>query len=1043
MGAHRAAWTEGFDAEYAANVQADHLQALVDLVKCFETVPHSHLVRAARALGFPMMILRLSLAAYRLQRVLGIQGTFSRVVVACRGITAGSGFATTELRVLLFDVLVELRVRWSPTLSVTAFVDDLTLSASGLPAVIVKLMNRALSFLVHVLHELLGMKVSPKKTMALSGRPTVSRALCAAMRQKVLNHTHSARLLGADNASGRRRSIKVARGRLSQVRKSISKFQQLRKQGVCTRTLVRASSTARSTYASDAMGVSDTMLHGMRTTAAASVAAPSSGKSPDLILLVADLDSGSVDPAFAAHQLPIKHWALAWWESWQSRARLLAAYTAAHAKVKRAKDSAWRVAAGPTAGFILTLTRLNWTPGPEVVIDDVGHVWKFLTDSPAAIVSAVNRSVRRWRARRVAELIPGVLPAVADVDLPGAVDHVLLPILAPLQGLLHKNRPPRKITWRKEWAAPLASAICGGQWPQARKARLRTFQGHTDKCQLCQEAVGTLQHRLVCKHIVPREGWSPIPDSAMHALRKLNGDRLLTLSTRSLLFVKVPIPPQREEWFQWLLTPDCRIDLDECEWFTDGSQMDPTAGLFASCGFGVVVLTKQNTLVGIGHGVPPSWVDTAAAAEAWALRFVLQNSAVVPRIFTDCLSLLNTVSSGCASATAADRKLARIWNDIAHCTDHQFQGLQESLCWLPAHKSLHKAVSMSTSKGERITPVQWRANRLVDVVAKRAAMTGKADPRILQLLDSARALVAYKASVLGNATCLANACPITAVDDNGALKVTLKRDAIDRPRTPQRPLVPQQPADLGWTRQTPPAAKTTQCKLDSTAQLDTGTAQDMDLVGTSGIVCGNQVSGPITGDFHDYELVGSQLVGTSGIASGSQVSGPITGDFHDYGLVGTQVVGHDHDRGLDYGDTSDMAQGKLEDVAQGKLSSAHVANAHRPYEHIVVEDLVDAHNEEAAVAALPKPQRINLSCSAGTTRSRTHASTDKQCVARRAATAQKALTSAHTHSLVQGIGDRAKARSTTPSGSATARMEALRERVRARQAGSSTDGAQA
>ena len=53
MGAHRDAWVENFNAEFAANVQADHLQALIDLIKCFETVPHEQLIVAARARGVP------------------------------------------------------------------------------------------------------------------------------------------------------------------------------------------------------------------------------------------------------------------------------------------------------------------------------------------------------------------------------------------------------------------------------------------------------------------------------------------------------------------------------------------------------------------------------------------------------------------------------------------------------------------------------------------------------------------------------------------------------------------------------------------------------------------------------------------------------------------------------------------------------------------------------------------------------------------------------------------------------------------------------
>ena len=76
-------------------------------------VPHCLLAAAAVAKGYPLVILRLSLASYRLARSVGIEGNYSRLIVACRGITAGSGFATSELRVLLLDVIIELEGRWA------------------------------------------------------------------------------------------------------------------------------------------------------------------------------------------------------------------------------------------------------------------------------------------------------------------------------------------------------------------------------------------------------------------------------------------------------------------------------------------------------------------------------------------------------------------------------------------------------------------------------------------------------------------------------------------------------------------------------------------------------------------------------------------------------------------------------------------------------------------------------------------------------------------------------------------------------------------
>ena len=74
MGAQRAAWQAAFAAELAGLRRLDHVQVLLDLVKAFETIPHDQLISAALAKGYSMCLLSLSLAAYRLQRTLGVDG---------------------------------------------------------------------------------------------------------------------------------------------------------------------------------------------------------------------------------------------------------------------------------------------------------------------------------------------------------------------------------------------------------------------------------------------------------------------------------------------------------------------------------------------------------------------------------------------------------------------------------------------------------------------------------------------------------------------------------------------------------------------------------------------------------------------------------------------------------------------------------------------------------------------------------------------------------------------------------------------------------
>ena len=70
------------------------------------------------------------MATYRLQRVVRIGESVSREVVACRGITAGSGFATSEMRLAMISPL-DAAVKAHPTVVPTAFVDDVACELAG------------------------------------------------------------------------------------------------------------------------------------------------------------------------------------------------------------------------------------------------------------------------------------------------------------------------------------------------------------------------------------------------------------------------------------------------------------------------------------------------------------------------------------------------------------------------------------------------------------------------------------------------------------------------------------------------------------------------------------------------------------------------------------------------------------------------------------------------------------------------------------------------------------------------------------------------
>ena len=130
-----AAWKQAARAEAAAAVQTTKAvvaygQVLLNLVKAFERIPHAMLAREAAKLGYPLWTLRLSLAAYRLPRSLRIGEVYSFLVIACRGATAGSGTGTTEMKIIMIDI-IDGALKVYPTVEPTLFVDDVSAEQSA------------------------------------------------------------------------------------------------------------------------------------------------------------------------------------------------------------------------------------------------------------------------------------------------------------------------------------------------------------------------------------------------------------------------------------------------------------------------------------------------------------------------------------------------------------------------------------------------------------------------------------------------------------------------------------------------------------------------------------------------------------------------------------------------------------------------------------------------------------------------------------------------------------------------------------------------
>ena len=124
---------------------------------------------------------------------------------------------------------------------------------------------------------------------------------------------------------------------------------------VNTTQMSRLAGTPAVMYGVGVQGVSGTLLRTVRSTIARAAAPEAGGKNPDCTLYALDGATGTLDPAFDAHVLPVKHWALAWWESWICADVLESSFAAALDKLNVNDKHMWSRVTGPCTALIASL----------------------------------------------------------------------------------------------------------------------------------------------------------------------------------------------------------------------------------------------------------------------------------------------------------------------------------------------------------------------------------------------------------------------------------------------------------------------------------------------------------------------------------------------------------------------------------------------------------------------------------------------------------------------------------------------------------------
>ena len=192
----------------------------------------------------------------------------------------------------------------------------------------------------------------------------------------------------------------------------------------------------------------------------------------------------------------------------------------------------------------------------------------------------------------------------------------------------------------------------------------------------------------------------------------------------------------------------------------------------------MILVDSGGSLLAAGKGNPPNWVIDSGGAEVWAFLQVLEMFPDCSRITTDYYNILVMLQSGRKSATAATRPLARLWRSIYDCIDKRgtIDILRKRVWWMPSHCPLATVGTRVMSNGEFVGALDWRANRLVDHLARIAAELVTVPDLAGIIRDQFSKAVEYCAASLGVVTHAANNHIIPVTREDGVVVNRKVRD---------------------------------------------------------------------------------------------------------------------------------------------------------------------------------------------------------------------------------------------------------------------------
>ncbi len=533
-------------AQQEAGVADGHVAATVseDVQAFFETLDRARLLREARALGFPVPIVKAALAAYSNARVISMNGRTARECYPSAGIVAGCSLAMALTKVYSLRAMDNLVEKVPKGVKLDTFVDDLTLAAIGPPAAVIDDLTTAHQMMIDMVNDEMECSLAENKTAITATARPVAAAI--ARRLRLPGGTRAAAtLLGIDctaaacRSSLRGGSRKAARLKAAMARKRRLKHLQ-RAIGKRARKIFIAGVQPAAAYGGQVWGFDDGEVMKLRRLAAAALKPSGKCRSLQASLLWHDLPTADAEHA-PILQLSRMVWrAVAeredaisrgssvsdlrqWWESAAAQfgpvvqeleQRMTVAREHNEELPRAVTARLWRKVRGPLAAAALTAARIGWRFDDVFSIrDQRGATFLLTNTSPALVKKLAAEAMKEDIERRIAAKW-----AASEPRYHGR--RACLDFVASAVRNCSKLSPYQKGIMR--------AVTCGALMTGERAVRLG--YAVSGMCPLCGCALDTLTHRVYdCIHTkaavreaVPQWFWE-------EASRKAAGDRFWTL----------------------------------------------------------------------------------------------------------------------------------------------------------------------------------------------------------------------------------------------------------------------------------------------------------------------------------------------------------------------------------------------------------------------------------------------------------------------------------------------------------------------------------